>query len=93
MLLSYKFQTEGKLDMAISVFEKVKELQTALNIKNDLQVELFININLGNIYESLALYMQALRYYMESRTYADKMDSINPDSAITYANLGSVYLR
>lgn len=74
--------------MAISVLEKVKELQAALNIKNDLQVELFINVNLGNVYESLGLYMQSLRYYMDARAYADKMDSTNPDSAIAYANLG-----
>jgi|LauGreDrversion4_2_1035121.scaffolds.fasta_scaffold1972634_1 hypothetical protein len=74
--------------MAISVFEKVKEIQAAMNIKNDLQVEVFVNVNLGNIYESLGLYMQSLRYYMDSRGYADKMDSTNPDSAISYANLG-----
>jgi hypothetical protein len=29
---------------------------------------------------------------MDARGYADKMDSINPDSAIAYANLGTYFL-
>lgn len=57
----------------------------------DNQVDLFFQLNFGSIYESLGYYLMALKYYWKARAISDKLDGTNPDNALVYCALGTLY--
>lgn len=87
-----KDQINGKLETAISKLEKAEKDYYFFKTISA-QADLFFQLLFGNIYESLELNIMAMKYYMKAKIITDKFPPSNPDCALVYSNLGSLFIR
>jgi tetratricopeptide (TPR) repeat protein len=56
-------------------------------------MQMFLRCAIGSVYESSGNDELALGEYMEARKYSMKLDPMNPDQAIPYSCIGSVFVH
>jgi tetratricopeptide (TPR) repeat protein len=56
-------------------------------------IQMYLRCAIGGVYESSGNDELALGEYMEAKKYSMKLDAMNPDQAIPYSSLGSVYVH
>jgi tetratricopeptide (TPR) repeat protein len=65
-----------------------------LNSKiSNIQIDIFTNVSFGSMYESYGLNLMAMRYYAKAKFASDKSYILDPDTALTYCYLGSLFIK
>jgi len=92
ILLALEDSTIGKFDLAIRKLERAIDVNNMKKVINNTQEDIFLNLTFGSFYESLDLNLMALRYYHKAKFSSDKLDNNNPDKALVYCYLGSIFI-
>ena len=89
---SYKDHIHGHTEFAIRRLERAEYFLKDFKLPNEPQIELFFSLTFGSFYQELNYNITALKYYFNARKITDKFLSDNPDSALVYCYLGSLFL-
>ena len=92
IIASYKDHTQGNTEYAIRRLERAEFFLRNFKLPNEPQIDLFFDLIFGSFYQELNLNIQALKYYYKARMTTDKFRSDNPDCALVYCYLGSIFL-
>ena len=92
IIASYKDHIQGHTEFAIRRLERAEYFLKDFKLPNEPQIELFFNLTFGSFYQELNYNITALKYYFNARKITDKFLSDNPDSALVYCYLGSLFL-
>ena len=90
---SYRDQIKGFLETSIRRLEKAEMILRDSYKTDEPQIDLFFNLNLGALYESLGYNITALRYYYQAKIISDKLLVVDPDTALVYCYLGAMFLK
>lgn len=82
---------DGLYESAINKVERAK-YEYNLYKFNDIQFHVYVFILLGNLYENLGCNLMALNYYMQCRQLTNKFEYTNPDAALCYTNIASIFM-
>ena len=89
----YKDQIKGHSEIAIRRLERARVLLRELTSEDDIQVDLFFELTFGTLYEDLDFDLQAMKNYYEAKKLSDKLIQVDPDNALVYSYLGSLFLK
>ena len=93
VVLSLEDRVSGDYEKAIRRLEKAHEyLPKDLN-KINWQAELYFNLSLGSLYETLGYNLQAIKYFFEACHNHEKLISFSPDNALPFCFLGEYFIR
>ena len=92
IIASYKDHFHGHTEFAIRRLERAEYLLKDFKLPNEPQIELFFSLTFGSYYQELNYNITALKYYFNARKITDKFLSDNPDNALVYCYLGSLFL-
>ena len=92
IIASYKDHIHGHTEFAIRRLERAEYFLKDFKLPNEPQIELFFSLTFGSFYQELNYNITALKYYFNARKITDKLLSDNPDSALVYCYLGSLFL-
>ena len=92
IIASYKDHISGHTEFAIRRLERAEYFLKDFKLPNEPQIELFFSLTFGSFYQELNYNITALKYYFNARKITDKFLSDNPDSALVYCYLGSLFL-
>ena len=92
IIASYKDHIQGNTEYAIRRLERAEFFLKNYKIPNEPQIDLFFSLTFGSFYQELNLNVQAMKYYYKARMITDKFRSDNPDLALVYCYLGSIFL-
>ena len=92
IIASYKDHIHGHTEFAIRRLERAEYFLKDFKLPNEPQIELFFSLTFGSFYQELNYNITALKYYFNARKTTDKLLSDNPDSALVYCYLGSLFL-
>ena len=92
IIASYKDHIHGHTEYAIRRLERAEYFLKDFKLPNEPQIDLFFNLTFGSFYQELNYNITALKYYFNARKITDKFLSDNPDSALVYCYLGSLFL-
>eukprot|EP01015_Nassula_variabilis_P020355 TRINITY_DN3522_c0_g3_i3.p1 TRINITY_DN3522_c0_g3~~TRINITY_DN3522_c0_g3_i3.p1 ORF type:complete len:270 (-),score=49.98 TRINITY_DN3522_c0_g3_i3:87-896(-) len=86
------YQSSSNYIMAIKNLEAAKKIcQQKPQGEIPDEIFLFIEFSIGSVYESAGRDDYALNQYLNCRSYTEKFDFMNPDRALPYCGLGSVF--
>ena len=92
IIASYKDHIQGHTEFAIRRLERAEYFLKDFKLPNEPQIDLFFSLTFGSYYQELNYNITALKYYFNARKITDKFLSDNPDSALVYCYLGSLFL-
>ena len=92
IIASYKDHFHGHTEFAIRRLERAEYFLKDFKLPNEPQIELFFSLTFGSYYQELNYNITALKYYFNARKITDKFLSDNPDNALVYCYLGSLFL-
>ena len=92
IIASYKDHIHGHTEFAIRRLERAEYFLKDFKLPNEPQIDLFFNLTFGSFYQELNYNITAFKYYFIARKITDKFLSDNPDSALVYCYLGSLFL-
>ena len=92
IIASYKDHIHGHTEFAIRRLERAEYFLKDFKLPNEPQIDLFFNLTFGSFYQELNYNITAFKYYFNARKITDKFLSDNPDSALVYCYLGSLFL-
>ena len=92
IITSYKDHIQGHTEFAIRRLERAEYFLKDFKLPNEPQIDLFFSLTFGSYYQELNYNITALKYYFNARKITDKFLSDNPDSALVYCYLGSLFL-
>ena len=92
IIASYKDHIQGHTEFAIRRLERAEYFIKDFKLPNEPQIDLFFSLTFGSFYQELNYNITALKYYFNARKITDKFLSDNPDSALVYCYLGSLFL-
>ena len=92
IIASYKDHIQGHTEFAIRRLERAEYFLKDFKLPNEPQIDLFFSLTFGSYYQELNYNITALKYYFNARKITDKFLSDNPDSALVYCYLGSIFL-
>ena len=92
IIASYKDHIHGHTEYAIRRLERAEYFLKDFKLPNEPQIDLFFNLTFGSFYQELNYNITAFKYYFNARKITDKFLSDNPDSALVYCYLGSLFL-
>ena len=90
---SLEDRVNGDYEKAIKRLEKAQEYLPKDINKIDWQAELYFNLTLGSLYETLGYDFQALKYYADAIHNHDKLISFSPDNALPFSFLGEFFFK
>ena len=90
---SLEDRVSGDYEKAIKRLEKAKEFLPKDMNNINWQAELYFNLTLGNLYETLGYNLQALKYFSEAIHNHEKLISFSPDVALPFCFLGEFFTR
>ena len=90
---SLEDRVAGDYEKAIRRLEKAHEFLPKDMNKIDWQAELYFNLTLGYLYETLGYDLQAIKYYAEAIHNQDKLISFSPDNALPFCFLGEFFVK
>ena len=92
IIASYKDHRQGHTEFAIRRLERAEYFLKDFKLPNEPQVDLFFSLTFGSFYQELNYNITAMKYYFNARKITDKFLSDNPDNALVYCYLGSLFL-
>ena len=92
IISSYKDHIQGHTEFAIRRLERAEYFIKDFKLPNEPQIDLFFSLTFGSFYQELNYNITALKYYYNARKISDKFLSDNPDNALVYCYLGSLFL-
>ena len=92
IIASYKDHIQGHTEFAIRRLERAEYFLKDFKLPNEPQIDLFFSLTFGSYYQELNYNITAMKYYFNARKITDKFLSDNPDSALVYCYLGSLFL-
>lgn len=92
IIASYKDHIQGHTEFAIRRLERAEYFLKDFKLPNEPQIDLFFSLTFGSYYQELNYNITAMKYYFNARKITDKLLSDNPDSALVYCYLGSLFL-
>ena len=92
IIASYKDHIQGHTEFAIRRLERAEYFIKDFKLPNEPQIDLFFSLTFGSYYQELNYNITAMKYYFNARKITDKFLSDNPDNALVYCYLGSLFL-
>ena len=86
-------RVSGDYEKAIKRLEKAKDFLPKDMNKINWQAELYFNLSLGYLYETLDYNLQALKYFSEAILNHEKLISFSPDIALPFCFLGEFFMK
>ena len=90
---SLEDRVAGDFEKAIKRLEKAKEFLPKDMNKINWQAELYFNLTLGYLYETLDYNFQAIKYFSEALHNHEKLISFSPDIALPFCFLGEFFTK
>ena len=90
---SLEDRVAGDFEKAIKRLEKAKEFLPKDMNKINWQAELYFNLTLGYLYETLDYNFQAIKYFSEALHNHEKLISFSPDIALLFCFLGEFFTK
>ena len=92
VISSYKDHIQGHTEFAIRRLERAEYFLKDFKLPDEPQIDLFFNLTFGNFYQELELNITAMKYYLNAIKITDKLSRADPDNALVYCYLGSLFL-
>jgi hypothetical protein len=92
ILTSLKEQEKGNYIEAINHLERAVFEFSRYKVV-DSHVDLYFNFTLSSLYQCLGYHLMAIKYAVTCKYISDKFDTQNPNNALAYCCLGSVFHR
>ena len=93
VVLSLEDRVKGDFEKAIKRLEKAQEFLTKDINKINWQTELYFNLTLGSLYESLDYNFQAIKYFSDALHNQEKLISFSPDNALPFSFFGEFFIK
>jgi len=93
VVLSLEDRVKGDCEKAIKRLEKAQEFLTKDINKINWQTELYFNLTLGSLYESLDYNFQAIKYFSDALHNQEKLISFSPDNALPFSFFGEFFIK
>lgn len=91
---SFEDCIKGEYENGLSKLERAREECKELNIISEPQVNLYFNLILGSILETMELFGKAIIFYSEARRITlTSLSSGNPDIALVYCFIGGLLIK
>ena len=90
---SLEDRVQGDYEKAIKRLEKARDFLPKDMNKINWQAELYFNLTLGYLYETMGFNLQALKYFSEAIHNHEKLISFSPDIALPFCFLGEFFTR
>lgn len=92
VISSYKDHIQGHTEFAIRRLERAEYFLKDFKLPDEPQVGLFFNLTFGSFYQELELNVTAFKYYLNALKITDKLSRADPDNALVFCYLGSIFL-
>ena len=90
---SLEDRVSGDYEKAILRLEKAQDYLPKDINKINWQAELYFNLSLGSLYETLGYNFQAIKYFNEACHNQEKLIGLSPDNALPFCFIGEFFVR